>query len=201
MSGLVKAPKPTRARLWAALRDNKHRNLDIGRLSDWADSDPSAVLHHLRGLVKAGYVVVTKEARATGFNKHLYRLVNDTGVDAPMIGKDGKPLLVGIKNANMWRSMRILKVFSYVDIEAHASTREHPVAAGTVRDYIHMLYVAGYLDMVKKPENKGKHRGLTPAVYTLVKDTGAKAPMVQKLKTVYDQNLNKVMHQEEAGNE
>ena len=194
-------PKPTRSRLWAALRDNKHRALDIGRLSDWADSEPSAVLYHLQGLVKAGYVVKTTIPRATGFDKHLYRLANDVGVDAPMIGNDGKPLVVGIKNANMWRTMRMLKQFSYVDVEAHASTREHPIATGSVRDYIHMLYISGYLRMVKEPENKGKHRGRTPAVYVLVQDTGAKAPMVQKLKTVYDPNLHKVMYQEEAGNE
>ena len=41
-------PKPTRGRLWAALREYKHRDLDIGRLSDFAQSEPAAVLLTLR---------------------------------------------------------------------------------------------------------------------------------------------------------
>ena len=200
MNNQQAAPKPTRARVWAALRANKHRDLDVGLLADKAGAHVDAVLHHIQGLVKAGYVHVTTLPRKTGFDKKLYRLVKDTGVDAPMINNDGTVSDVGVKNANMWRTMRMLGRFNCAELEAHASTSEHPLKSNTVRKYVSHLHLAGYLE-VDGTQQYAANGGKKPNHYRLVKNTGAKAPMVQKLQTVYDQNLNKIMWQEEAGNE
>lgn len=193
-------PRPTRARLWMTLREHKQKALSLDVLSDKAGVVPDTALHHLQGLVKAGYVAVTKVSPKKGFSKNMYQLIKDTGVDAPLIKNDGSESVVGVKNANMWRTMRMLKTFTYVDIEAHASTTAHEISVATVRQYIKALHKAGYLACVRMSERKLRNGGQTPSVYQLVKDTGAKAPMVQKLKTVYDQNLNRVMYQDEAGN-
>ena len=193
---------PIRERIWAALRANKDRDLSLDEL-DRIVALPmgEGALDFLRGLTRAGYLRVRKAPGKRCIPKNMYRLINDTGVDVPMIKKNGEPSGVGYKTTNIWRTMRILKRFNYIELTAHASTHKTPLVSSYVRQYMVALHCAGYLKIVKEPENKGKNRGLTPAVYVLVKDTGAKAPMVQKLKTVYDPNLHKVMYQEEPGNE
>lgn len=195
------APKPTKARLWAALRQYKARELDIKLLSDYARVDPEAARHHLDGWVNAGVVERTEGKKVGASRQYLYRLVKDMGVDAPLVNPDGSPLVLGVKNANMWRTMRMLKTFDFRTVEAHASTSTQPIILETVRTYVRALQQAGYLTVVKPAQGKGKNATRTPAVYFLAKDTGPKPPMIQKLKTVYDQNLNKVMWMEEAGNE
>lgn len=194
-------PKPTKARLWAALRKHKARVLDINLLSDYANVDPEAARFHLDGWINAGIVERTEGKKVGASRQYLYQLLRDMGVDAPLVKADGSPLELGIKNANMWRTMRMLKTFDFRAVEAHASTSAQPVTLETVRTYVRALQQAGYLTLVKPAQGKGKNATRKPAVYFLAKDTGPKAPMIQKLRTVFDQNLNKIMWQEEAGNE
>ena len=192
-------PRPTKARLWAALRKNKHRALKIGMLADLAGVHVDAAKHHIHGLVAAGYVEAVAGEKSGCVQVFTYQLVNDVGVDAPLVGYDGQLLDTGVKNANMWRTMRMLARFDFHELAAHASTTEHEVAVGNAKKYVSMLFQAGYLTIVKPAEKLG--RANKPAVYSLTKNTGPKPPMIQKLKTVYDQNLNEVVWQEEAGNE
>lgn len=199
MSKTILTPKPTRARLWAALREHKGRVLSIGLLADKAGVHVDAARHHMQGLVKGGFVAETKGERKGATQPYGYQLIKDVGVDAPMVKQDGSLHEVGVKNANMWRTMRMLRRFTFRDVAAHASTSEHDIAAETARKYVLTLHHAGYLNEVSGVKRLGKT--VQPTVFMLSNDTGPKPPMIQKLKTVYDQNLNKVMWMEEAGNE
>ena len=79
-----------------------------------------------------------------------------------------------------WQSMRILRRFSLPDLMATAE-----VGQDNARKYVRGLARAGYLRVVKAKANghKGGH-----AVYQLVRDTGPRAPRLQKDGSTYDPN-------------
>jgi hypothetical protein len=64
------------------------------------------------------------------------------------------------------------------------------------KTYVGRLAVAGYFKTVTPSKHLGGRGGATPAVYHLVRDTGALPPAVTKRKVVYDRNLGEFTHQE-----
>ena len=75
---------------------------------------------------------------------------------------------------------------------AMASTDAVPVSARDAADYVKHLLHAGYLTILKASKPG------TQAIYRLTNNTGPRPPMVQRLKTVFDQNLGKIMWHEEV---
>ncbi len=118
------------------------------------------------------------------FQEVRYRLVRDVGVHAPRLDKHGNAVEQGAENAALWTGMRRLKRFDYRDLMVAAA---RPVAQQTAKRYCQMLRRAGYLvvDVASKPG--------TPERYRFVRDTGPKAPMIQRVKHVYDPNLGQVV--------
>ncbi len=84
--------------------------------------------------------------------------------------------------------MRMLRDFSYLDLVAAASTEETPLAMWTVKTYVIALCHAGYLRRV----DKGRY------AFIAARFTGPRAPMIQRLKTVFDPNLQRIVWQQEA---
>lgn len=123
-----------------------------------------------------------------------YTLINDVGVEAPRLTAEGKPSHQGRGTENMWRSMKALKSFDFRELANASSTATVTVPPATAKRYLHHLHDAGYLVELKPATHK------TPAKYKLLssKNTGPKAPMVQRSHRVYDPNLKKVMWQEEV---
>lgn len=116
------------------------------------------------------------------------RLVRDAGHHAPRIRADGTPITQGAGVRNLWRSMCMLKQFSALDLSLHSTTPTVTVSLVTAKSYCAMLLATGYLRVVSKAEPA---RGAL-AVYRLLRNNGPKAPMIQRVKQVYDPNTGDV---------
>jgi hypothetical protein len=144
--------------------------------------------------------VISSETLNRNTQRHTYRLINDVGLHAPRLTKDGIPTLQGKCRENMWRSMKIMGDFNYRELAESSSTPEVSVKDLEARDYVRHLFGAGYLQLTTPAK---KNPG-TPARYRLIrsKNTGPHAPMIQRVKRVFDPNLNKVVGEEnEHGND
>lgn len=142
---------------------------------------------YLNRLLKGEYVVVIDKRELYGNAKvFTYRLLKDMGVHAPRLAKNGKITTQGVGRTNMWRSMSALPSFDYKDLVDTASA---PVKPAEAKDYIKHLYRSGYLTLIKKgnPASPARYK-LLPTKYT-----GPLSPMVQRIKRVFDPNLNKVV--------
>lgn len=177
-----------RQAIWQAIR--AHGRFTLAGLSKATDQPSATVKTYIDALTKAGYL-----ARDTTFAVLWWDLTNDTGLEAPRLRKDGTPVPTTARDA-MWRAMRMLKgAWSWRDLAFAAATDDLRVDEQDARDYCQHLAAAGYLRVVEA--GKGGGRGI-PGRYCFVPgmNTGPRPPMVQRLKTVFDPNLGKVMHQE-----
>lgn len=172
----------SRDAMWIVIRAKKE--FTVREIFLETTLDASTVLDYIRGLTNAGYL-----REETGEKAKVFTLINDVGVDAPRVQRDGSVVTMGQGRINMWRAMYILQVFSAKDLAINATTPDCIVKLASAEDYCHHLYRAGYLR-----RDKDKR-------YTFLRHmfTGPKPPMVQRVKRVWDQNLKKVMWSEDGG--
>jgi len=181
--------------MWEAMRQKK--TFSTSDVEDVTRIKVPTIRTYLKGMEKAGFIKRTGENRVgyspTSFKAIIWQLINDIGIDAPRVTREGKIVTQGAAQQNMWRTMKITGEFNYVELATLASTKEFPIRPSAARDYIKHLYRVGYLMMTQK-EKKG-NRSTTPARYRFVKarNTGGKAPMVQRIKQVFDPNLGEVV--------
>lgn len=171
--------------VWAAIR--KLRNFTKLDLQATTRVPMGTLQTYLRGLTLAGYLQCSDTPPRVA---STWTLVRDVGVDTPRVTRDGKEVTQGSGRERMWRSMRILKDFSLVELVATASRGGAPVAKGEAGFYVGALLQARYLKSSVAATSTGR-----VARYLLVPafNTGPRAPMVQKVKQVFDPNLGKVM--------
>lgn len=168
--------------IWQEIR--KQRDFTLNSLSSNCKIHRDTIETYVTGLRKAGFVeliektAINKPYVVTTFTENRYRLAKDVGIDAPRVTRDGKILSADI-NQDLWRAMKILKEFSITDLIA-ATTQKTTVE--NVKTYCLFLTRAKYL----------KRNGLR---YVFIKNTGAKAPQIQRIKAVFDPNLKKVVYQ------
>lgn len=153
------------------------------------DMHRKSIINYVKRL-QAGGNVVPADDFATSFQ---YKMVIDAGTHAPRLTKEGAPVTQGGGTLNMWRSMRILTEFSPQDLVEHSTTSTVEVPLNTAKAYCSALMKAGYFRVLKKAKPP-----LTPAKYRLIRDTGPKAPQIQRVKQVFDPNLNKVTYTPEV---
>lgn len=198
------AGKPSgRQAIWEALR--KMDRFTINDLWHTTKIPKATIQSYVQSLALGGFIgqVGMKKARSgvlaqrssTTFDSIVYRMVNDIGIEAPRLQKDGKPCVQGQRREQMWRTMKMLPDFNYRDLAVMATTEEVIVADLDARDYVKHLAKANYLALVEKATH------LSLARYRLLptRNTGPRPPMIQRLKTVFDVNLCKIMWQEGGG--
>ena len=185
--------KSPRQRVWEAIRahDGYWRINDILP----ARVKRTTAYSYIRSLVKAEYIEqvydVLADGRGSRYRPAYFVLVNDAGIEAPRLDKDGKAVSAGRGMEAMWHAMRhFLRDFDALQLAAHASTEEHPVSLETAKSLIGILSQAGYLIEVR-PFGKSKNKVL----WTLdpKMNTGPRPPMIQRTKTIYDPNLGRVV--------
>ncbi len=171
----------TREKLWAAMRELKQ--FTVPELARAAKVDRHAyyMSDYITGLVRAG--ILNKEQPAR-FAPAVYTLLRDQGVDAPRVRKDGS-LVPDSAQERMWKAMKVLRVFSVSDLVIHASLPDAAIAASAARSYCQWLARGKYLVPLSAPGDVQRYR--------FMKDTGAKAPQILRIKQLYDCNLGKVM--------
>lgn len=188
-----------RQRIWNAIRLlNRQSDAPFSERQIWGatvegatDIELSAVRDYRRCLVAAGVLEQVLKP-ANRYVEATYRLAFDEGVEAPRLRKDGTRVTQGLAQEQMWRTLRMTKGdISYLELAAHASTPQIPVADSAAKDYIKHLFAAGYLVVTEPGVNKGRRN--RPSRYRLSKNTGPRPPMIQKTDAVYDPNLDEVV--------
>lgn len=155
-----------------------------------------SVADYLQALTKAAppYVELCEDMRPGGRRRAeltLYFLKRDVGVEAPRVNKDGKPVTEGLAADQMWAAMKALRAFDAVELAAAATTPAFTVRKQTARLYLWHLARADYVTRVA--EAKG-----TQARYRFNrgKNTGPRAPLVCRDKSVMDANNGTVWRPE-----
>ena len=172
--------------VWSAIR--KLRNFTLTELWDAVEREINrdTIKSYLRGLVAGGYVETSK---APPGRAKFYALVRDVGVEAPRVRQDGSEVTQGAGQANMWRSMRLLGTFSPKDLAIAATTRKTAVSEVEAKHYCKHLRKAGYLSLLSagKPTSQAVYR------FVKLRYSGPKAPMIQRVKCVFDPNVGEVV--------
>ncbi|CCO22204.1 hypothetical protein [Maridesulfovibrio hydrothermalis] len=141
------------------------------------------VKEYIGRLLKAGYLEVASSEKDGIITRYHYTIakrsryaprINRSGVECPPTKRD-----------IMWRTMRMNKRFTVDELVIWASLPEVTIKRNEALDYTKHLARAGYLKISGK-------------TYSFIKDTGPLPPKIQKIKQVFDPNLNKVVWRPEA---
>lgn len=180
--------------LWVAIR--QLQSFTPAQLRKETRCSVSQTREYIAGLTAAGILERSEEDRQA-----TYLLVKDIGIEAPRVRRDGTLVTIGLGREQMWRTMRLLKEFSHLDLSIQASTEEAPVSIGTAQEYCRILCHAGYLTLVRV--GKGTGSGGQLALYRFVPSrySGPLPPMIQRSKSLFDPNLKKIVYSEEAGHD
>lgn len=174
----------TRQGMWDRMREL--RIFEIAEICGGAKHAKTDARKYVMSLCHAGICYYKSDS-----SPRKFVLKRDMGKDYPRIRKDGSVVGLDRGQLNMWRAMRGLDCFNAQDIAAHATTDETSVKLQTAKSYIKHLLAAGYLRIIKKAKG-GKTGNL--AIYKLVRNTGPFAPKIQRVKQVYDMNIEKVTY-------
>ncbi len=177
-------PKGRQA-VWEHIRKLQADWFTTGQIFEPTQIPRRTISSYLSCLENGGYV----ESRRSPKGTVEFRLLRDVGVHAPRLSRDGTPVISGNGNDNLWRSMRILKQFSPLDLAVHSTTDTVKVGLKTAKTYCVMLLATGYLRIVQRASNAGTGR---LATYRLIRNSGPLHPEIQKIKQVFDPNTNAV---------
>ncbi|RRW89173.1 hypothetical protein [Pandoraea apista] len=188
--------KGPRQRAWEAIRQNA-ADFTVREIAMKSGADNATVRTYVQSLERASVIEAINAPKVIGERKH-YRLARNTGVEAPRVDRQGKPVTASRGNENMWRSMRIMKEFTPQHLAQHASNGDVSVSEGTARAYAQALARAGYLSVVDPGHSFIRGKGAKQARYMFVpsRNTGPRPPMIQRKRSIYDPNLGKVVWQE-----
>ena len=154
------------------------------------------VREYMLALERGGYLEPAGERPRMGSvaPAKLYRLLKSPK-DAPRLRRDGTPVEMGAAREQMWRTIRMLGKFTLRDLVVTASTERTPIKESDAKDYLRYLRAAGYLRSQRQALPGG------PALYHLLpgKNTGPRPPMVQRVRQVFDPNLNRVVWSQAEG--
>jgi len=169
--------------VWAAMLELTDAGRDItvtaihGKALLGTERGKGEIREYLRRLCLAG--VCTVQAGAGQFAAARYTLVQRPA-QAPQLDKDGRPAPETAQQ-RLWRAIRMARVFTVADLTATVEAK-----ASAVESYLKHLVYAGYLTR-------------TGDQYRLVRQHGPLAPMIQRVKQVYDPNLKAVVWPKELG--
>jgi len=178
----LSAKAPTdREIIWAAMRHlREFSQLEVALISKCGKGK---IQDYLKGLTRAGFVERLNPGGKVAEHAR-YKLMRDTGVDAPRVRKDGT-MLPPSGRTRMWNVMQVLKVFTDGELVEAASLPDAPIALAEAQTYCLWLMRGGYL----KPSAPGYWR-MIPAKFT-----GAKAPQILRVKKLFDPNIGAVVYE------
>jgi hypothetical protein len=169
----------TREYLWEKILEKKE--FTSGEIYNVSMLERSTISEYLASLVVAGYLSVEK---AKG-KESKYKLIKPVS-EPPRVREDGSRITAGMGRQNMWRTMRIRKIFTLNDLIALSSVDEHKIAEEEAKTYVSYLEKAGYLKKIDR-------LSMSKATFRFIRDTGPKSPMIQRVRRVYDPNLKQIV--------
>ena len=187
-----------RDRIWAAvLIFSTVDSFSVAEIMLLSEQRSDTIISYLRALTKAGYTKVD-DTRSWMKRRDLWRwmLVRDIGVQAPRVDKNGKPVTQGIGREQLWRAVRVLKLFTCRELAAAASIETHVVAHDEAKTYVRFLKLAGYV-VERRVGNRTQE-----AQYAFVRsrNTGPNAPLVTRDKCVMDGNTGAIVFNPKEAN-
>lgn len=193
--------------IWAAIRTL--RQFTISDIEEWVNDTArikhaddkrrvsrATVVTYVKGLEAATYVTLVEKAQQPGtFTPYTWELKKDAGSEAPRVTRKGEAVTQGNGNERMWRTMRVLGEFNRTELLAVVNGSGEPVSTDTAKTYLRYLERAGYLKTVQEstPGKQARYRFLT------ARYTGPRAPMIQRVKQVYDPNTREVVWSPNGG--
>ncbi len=114
--------------------------------------------------------------------RKMFRLLPDHVRRVPLHMKGSVPL-------NLWTAMRGLKSFTPTDLAAHSTTDAVQVTVAAAQAYCQTLLRASYLK-VERTAIPGRRE----AIYRLIRATGPRPPRERRVRAVYDENLDQIVH-------
>jgi len=192
-----------RDRMWAAIREigagAYAHAFSVAEIMVLSEQRLDTVAPYLTGLEKAGYIGPAVHQREPLRRVlQLYELRRDVGVEAPRVGRDGKPTNEGAGRKQMWNAMRANKgEFTKYDLCASASIGGSEIAVEEAKCYLQYLLKAGYVRLTRPCKLAAKNTPPQPAGYQFIRsrNTGPRAPMIDRAKRVIDGNTGDVMWQ------
>lgn len=188
-----------RDRIWAAIRAFKHTHatsalFSPAELSVFAGQHLDTVRSYVQGLTAAGYLQLAERKRPEAAPRRefaQYRLVRDVGADAPRVTPEGQPVTAGQGRERMWTVMRSMRDFNATELAGLASIEGCAVSEEEAINYAYHLRKAGYLAVIvpAKPGTKARYR------FVKSRNTGPRAPIVGRDKSVMDANTGEVAWQ------
>lgn len=179
-----------RQAIWEEIR--RQRTFSVAGIVNACGAHPKTVEGYVHCLLASGHVDFTEEIEPKAVS--VFRLVRDVGLEAPRVRADGSPVTQGLPREQMWRTMRSKSTadFDFRDLALWSSTDDVSVNEADAKDYLLNLAKAGYLIQVSAAK-LGKD--VRPARYRFDqrRNSGPKPPMVQRMKTVFDPNLRKIV--------
>lgn len=175
--------KDNRQRIWDVLRQYPE-GISCYSVSRQTNITDETVRTYITCLRKGGFL-----ERGDGIGDLAeFRLIKDTGAEAPRLRLDGTPSLQGRGTEAMWRTLRILDSVNASELATNASAAS-ATSLATAKNYLKWLNWAGYLDLMapSQPGKQARYR-LKHGFYT-----GPHAPMIQRGGRLYDPNLGKVV--------
>ncbi len=182
--------------IWSHIQMYKDQPFTVPDIVAKANADRTSAHDYIKRLVRAGYV---EKLPVKQKNAWCYKAVKRP-LTAPRLRRDGSQVTQGSGRDHMWRTMKMLRTFTAKDLAISASTKDVRIKENAAVDYIKFLYRAGYLK-IAQPHRKGSARVGHKASYMFLpgKNTGPKAPVIQRIKRVYDPNLEQVVWPEDGG--
>lgn len=191
--------RSTRQRVWEAIRaaaldESGNGTFTAEALSRASKVELDPVRYNLKGLLAAGYLGLVEGSPAGGRGvKNLYVLARDNGVEAPRVSASGREITLGRGTEAMWAAATVLDSFT-VDLLAGIANVS-PVAASS---YLSMLGRAGYLVTLEKGKGMGKGGRQTVWRVAEAHRYSPRAPMITRLKALYDPNLHAIVWAQNA---
>lgn len=176
--------------IWAHIMSHGTEAFTLTDIEKQTNAKRHTVRDYLLRLMRAGYVERLADKRDLAY---LYKAIKRP-LKAPRLRRDGTHVTQGSGRDHMWRTMKMLRNFTAKDLAISASTKDVQIKESTAEDYIKFLHRAGYLK-VSRPHKKGWATTGHKASYIFIpgKNTGPAAPMIQRVKQVYDPNLEQVV--------
>ncbi|GAB7078347.1 hypothetical protein [Megalodesulfovibrio paquesii] len=159
--------------VWTAMLElaDAGRDITVAAVGAKVLRGKGEIREYLRRLCLAGVCTATPGQGIGAMT--TYRLTQRPA-QAPHLDKEGKPF-PETDQQRMWRGLRMMKACTAVDLATAVSVKE-----SVAYTYLKMLAHAGYVT------RSGDQ-------YRLVRQHGPLAPMIQKVKQVYDPNLQAVV--------
>jgi hypothetical protein len=183
-----------RQRIWNLIRNTGKSGFEIADVTP-GNVNKETVRTYLCGLVRAGFLGCIEDVKPGNppLKRLTYLLVNDPGIEAPRVTKQGDPVTQGRINEAIWGAMQAMSSFNVRVLSEMAGAKET-----TVKTYCKMLHQAGYLTVDRK--GKGMGAGGISTQYRLLasKVNGPRAPAITRLKAVYDPNIHEIVWQQNA---